>query len=128
MGAERLLTGRIQGSCGSYKKVVENAGGTKNTKMKIKLRVKITGRVKAPIKSMLSPVLFDFASTNQAVPSSRKPSPPCFIGIVMLLNATLTSQTFRCVTTITTIGSPHSHGNRHFAKVDGSLAAGHFKS
>ena len=43
---------------------LENAGGIKNAKMKIKLRMKITGRVKALIASMLSPVLTDFAHRN----------------------------------------------------------------
>jgi hypothetical protein len=36
----------------------------KNTEMKFKLRVKVTGRVKAPMKSMLSPVLTHCAVYN----------------------------------------------------------------
>jgi hypothetical protein len=47
----------------------ENTGGMNNTKMRIKLRVKITGLVKAPTKSMLSQVLYEFASISQITQS-----------------------------------------------------------
>ena len=41
----------------------------------------VTGRAKAPIKSMLSPVLTDFVSSKTAAPNSSNPSIPCSVGM-----------------------------------------------
>jgi hypothetical protein len=57
-------------ACGDYVNPTKTGGGMmKNTKMKIKLRLKITGRVKASIASMLSPVLTHFAYARTAAAS-----------------------------------------------------------
>ena len=91
----------------------------KNTKMKFKLRVKITGRVKALIASMLSPVLIDFASIRQTSPNSMRLSTPCFVGTATRLDAMSTSQTFQALDS-----TPMRSWNLLSGKADGLLGVG----
>src|SRR2546423_10413322 len=68
------------------------------------------------------------ASINQAAPSLRKLSTPCFAGTVRRPNVTCTCQMFQKATTMNTITCPGLYGSLLFVGVDGSLGAGHFKS
>src|SRR5437762_6416977 len=68
------------------------------------------------------------ASINQAAPSLRKLSTPCFAGTMRRLNVTCTYRMFQKATTMNTISCPGLYGSRLFIGVDGSLGAGHFKS
>jgi hypothetical protein len=60
-------------------------------------------------------------STNQSRRSFRMPSHPCFVGTSAPQSATFTCPMSR-------IRRHRLHGNKHFGRADGSLAAGRFRS
>ena len=68
------------------------------------------------------------ASTNQAVPNSRRLSTLCSAGIVMQLNATFTYRTFRYTTVMRKMSPHRGPGNWLSGKVNGSLGAGNPRS